>query len=148
MNKLDKKIKRLENKLSNTYLLRQIYILIPVALAALTGVATLISIPFNIMLLQILGVTTLGLVGATFCLNAVGDLIDIKFANKIQKLEKKLKDLKEQQNKANENAIEVVANNKTEKVSTEYLLEKGKERSIVKKADPIVIKSEDDNLTL
>lgn len=118
MNKLEKKIKRLDNKIANTNLLRHTYILLPVVGAMLTGIATLISIPFSILALQIFGVATLTLVGSTFCLNALSDYIDIKFATKLQKMDKKYKQLQDELNKQNkaivvEQNIDNANNNQT-----------------------------------
>lgn len=124
MNKLEKKIKRLDNKIANTNLLRHTYILLPVVGAILTGIATLISIPFSILALQIFGVATLTLVGSTFCLNALSDYIDIKFATKLQKMDKKYKQLLDELNKQNKaTVVEQNTENVKDNNQTAYSME-------------------------
>ena len=154
--KLERKIKRLDNKIANTNLFRQIYILGPIALAVLTGIAAIISIPFNLIVFQILGVSTLALTGLTFGLNALSDGIDLGFSIKLRKLEAKFEKLKTEyaklvdQTKTATRAIEtnedqeVVINNGND-ISLQKLLEKGKKRSKLKKADKIVVEQDNNN---
>lgn len=154
--KLEKKIKRLDNKIATTSLFRHIYILGPIALAVLTGIATIISIPFNLIAFQILGVSTLALTGLTFGLNALSDGIDLRFAIKLQNLEAKLEILENEyakivdQTKTATRAIEtnedqeVVTNNGND-ISLQKLLEEGKKGSKLKKADKIVVKQDNNN---
>lgn len=147
--KLETKIKRLDNKIANTNLYRQIYILGPMALAVLTGVATIISIPLNLIVFQILGVSTLALAGLTFGLNAISDFIDLRFSIKLRKLESKFEKLKTEysqlvdQTKTNNNVAEntetvedqeVVTNNGND-ISLQKLLEEGKRTNEIKLVD-------------